>query len=278
MSSELKIDNSSQIIKINNRSLVFKINQKKLSEKLKIEKEKNNTSKYILISECFIKVENISANYVALRVRTTKKYCYSVEPTYSIIAPNTFEKIKILYYIKPGEEITSQGHKFRFDGIIIGQKEKNTKNIFGLFQQYIQKGIIVKGNSIIKAVNFIYDDNFVISSKSTRVSDINKNKIINNNDTHKRASLKDIFNLKSQLEQEIKECDELRNAHKNLIRQLNEKGIDINSYLNNNNSSIKDYFIQLKELIINIKNSKLYSGAIITLFLFSAYFGFYLTK
>ena len=277
MFSELKIDTSSQIIKLNNRSLVFKINQKTLSEKLKTEKEKNNSNKYILISECFIKIENISANYVALRIRTTKKYCYSVEPTYSIIAPNTFEKVKILYYIKPGEEINSQGHKFRFEGIIIEQKEKNTKNIFGLFQQYIQKGIIVKGNSIIKAVNFINDDNFIISSKSTRVSDSKKNNI-SNNDLHKKTSLKDIFNLKSQLEQEIKECDELRNAHKNLMRQLNEKGIDIDFYLNNNNSSLKDYFIQLKEIIINIKNSKIYSGCIIALFLFSAYFGFYLTK
>ena len=277
MSSELKIDTSSQIIKINSRSLVFKINQKTLSEKLKAEKEKNNLNKYILISECFIKIENISTNYVALRIRTTKKYCYSVEPTYSIIAPNTFEKIKILYYIKPGEEISSQGHKFRFEGIIIEQKEKNTKNIFGLFQQYIQKGIVVKGNAIIKTVNFIYDNNFIISSKSTRVSDSTKNKI-SNNDVHKRTSLKDIFNLKSQLEQEIKECDELRNAHKNLMRQLNEKGIDIDFYLNNNNSSLKDYFIQLKQIIINIKNSKIYSGIIIALFLFSAYYGFYLTK
>jgi len=277
MFSELKIDTSSQIIKLNNRSLVFKINQKTLSEKLKTEKEKNNSNKYILISECFIKIENISANYVALRIRTTKKYCYSVEPTYSIIAPNTFEKVKILYYIKPGEEINSQGHKFRFEGIIIPQKEKNTKNIFGLFQQYIQKGILVKGNSIIKTVNFIYDDNFIISSKSTRVSDSKKSNV-SNSDVHKRTSLKDIFNLKSQLEQEIKECDELRNAHKNLMRQLNEKGIDIDFYLNNNNSSLKDYFIQLKEIIINIKNSKIYSGCIIALFLFSAYFGFYLTK
>ena len=277
MSSELKIDTSSQIIKLNNRSLVFKINQKTLSEKLKKEKEKNNSNEYILISECFIKIENISANYVALRIRTTKKYCYSVEPTYSIIAPNTFEKVKILYYIKPGEEINSQGHKFRFEGIIIEQKEKNTKNIFGLFQQYIQKGIIVKGNSIIKAVNFINDDNFIISSKSPRVSDSKKSNV-SNNDFHKKTSLKDIFNLKSQLEQEIKECDELRNAHKNLMRQLNEKGIDIDFYLNNNNSSLKDYFIQLKEIIIKIKNSKIYSGCIIALFLFSAYFGFYLTK
>lgn len=277
MSSELKLDSSSQIIKINNRSLVFKINKSTLSEKIKISKEKNNTSKHILLSECFIKVENISANYVALRVRTTKKYYYNVDPTYSIIAPNTFEKIKILYYIKPGEEITSEGHKFRFDGIILEQKEKNTKNIFGLFQQYIQKGITVKGNSIIKNVNFIYDDNFIISSKSTIIKDSTKNKG-SNNEVHKRTSIKDIFNLKSQLEQEIKECDELRNTHKNLMRQLNEKGIDINSYLNNQNSSLKDYFIQLKELIINIKNSKLYSGALITLFLFSAYFGFYLTK
>ena len=277
MSSELKIDTSSQIIKINSRSLVFKINQKTLSEKLKTEKEKNNLNKYILISECFIKIENISTNYVALRIRTTKKYCYSVEPTYSIIAPNTFEKIKILYYIKPGEEISSQGHKFRFEGIIIEQKEKNTKNIFGLFQQYIQKGIVVKGNAIIKTVNFIYDNNFIISSKSTRVSDSTKNKI-SNSDVHKKTSLKDIFNLKSQLEQEIKECDELRNAHKNLMRQLNEKGIDIDFYLNNNNSSLKDYFIQLKQIIINIKNSKIYSGIIIALFLFSAYYGFYLTK
>ena len=277
MSSELKIDTSSQIIKINSRSLVFKINPKTLSEKLKSEKEKNNLNKYILISECFIKIENISTNYVAIRVRTTKKYCYNVEPTYSIIAPNTFEKIKILYYIKSGEEISSQGHKFRFEGIIIGQKEKNTKNIYGLFQQYIQKGIVVKGNSIIKNVNFIYDNNFMISSKSTRVSDSNKYKI-NNNDINKRASLKDIFNLKSQLEQEIKECDELRNAHKNLMRQLNEKGIDLDFYLNNNNSSLKDYFIQLKEIIISIKNSKICSGAILALFLFSAYYGFYLTK
>ena len=135
--SELLLDSSINVIKSDKNDLIFKFNQKFL-ESIKVYKNKegNNSKNLRIISQCYIKIENISKNYVALRVRTTKKYYYNVEPIYSIISPNSFKNIKITYQSKPNEKITSLGHKFKFEGFIIEDKDKNNKNISGIFQEY----------------------------------------------------------------------------------------------------------------------------------------------
>jgi hypothetical protein len=269
MSSELKLETTSQIIKSDNKDLIFKITKNK---------NKLNSKKLELKSECYVIIENISSNYIALRVRTTKKYFYAVYPIYSIIKPNSFINIKIIYH--SNEEITSVGHKFRFEGFIIDEKEKNSKNILGLFQQCIKNKKTVKGNIIKKNVVFVFDDDNQINLKENTY---NLDKKINKNNEVIFNENNDKFDLK-KIENEIKECDDLRNLHNNLIKKLDEINLYENKYNlnnNNNNRNTNDFIDKMKigkEIILKIKNNKFFLIGVGILFLSSTFFGFYLTK
>ena len=280
MSSELKLDSSSQVIKSDNKDLIFKLRRKPLSNSQNQKKEDKN----IYIGECYIKIENLSNNYVALRIRTTKKNYYGVYPIYSIISPRKIINIKIIYNSKPNEVITSLGHKFRFEGFIIDEKEKNTKDILGLFHQYIKDQKIVKGNYIKKNVVFIRDNyninnNVNINTPKQNKINFNKNQKINTNiNGPLRGINKSKLNLNEKIEQEIKQCNELRNIHQNLIKQLYEMKLKEKEKENiNNKNSIIDTFKEGKELLMQIKNNKIFSGLVISLFLASTIMGFYLT-
>ena len=73
--SELLLDSSINVIKSDENDLIFKFNQKFL-ESIKVynNKEDNNSENLSILSQCYIKIENISKNYVVLRVRTANKY------------------------------------------------------------------------------------------------------------------------------------------------------------------------------------------------------------
>lgn len=278
MSSELKLDASSQILKSENKDLIFRIN-----------KNKSNSQKLDLKSECHIKIENISSNYVALRVRTTKKYSYAVYPIYAIIKPNSFINIKIVYHSNPNEVITSVGHKFRFEGFIIDEKEKNCKDILGLFQQYIKGKKVVKGNIIKKNVIFSFDENNQKNLKENKFNlnnQKNSNINLNNQNIHNinlpsKGNINNNMSDSKKIEKEIEECNELRNIHANLIKKLDDINLyDKKNNLNNGNNA--NSFIEKikigKEIIIKIRNNKYLRIGIAILFLSSIFSGFYFTK
>ena len=278
--SELKLDSSSQIIKSsNNNILIFKINTNLLNGKNKNINITSNKSHSTSITN--IKIENLSHNYVALRVRTTKKFYYAVDPIYTIISPKSTKSIRIQYNSQPNEEITSIGHKFRFEGFIIDDKEKNTKNILGLFQQYIKSQKLVKGNIIKKNVIFVDENNKVINSKNNKIINLNNDKKIKKDIPLKECNkieldLDDInisgLELNEKLKQEIKEVNELKNIHKNLIKNL--EGYQINK----DSNSFIDIIKEVKEILIGIKNNKFFLIVFISFFFASTIFGFYLNK
>ena len=278
--SELNLDSSSQIIKSsNNNILIFKINTNLLNGKNKNINITSNKSHSTSITN--IKIENLSHNYVALRVRTTKKFYYAVDPIYTIISPKSSKIIRIQYNSQPNEEITSIGHKFRFEGFIIDDKEKNTKNILGLFQQYIKSQKLVKGNIIKKNVIFVDENNKVITSKNNKIINLNNDKKIKKDIPLKECNkieldLDDInisgLELNEKLKQEIKEVNELKNIHKNLIKNL--EGYQINK----DSNSFIDIIKEVKEILIGIKNNKFFLIVFISFFFASTIFGFYLNK
>ena len=278
--SELNLDSSSQIIKSsNNNILIFKINTNLLNGKNKNINITSNKSHITSITN--IKIENLSHNYVALRVRTTKKVYYAVDPIYTIISPKSSKIIRIQYNSQPNEEITSIGHKFRFEGFIIDDKEKNTKNILGLFQQYIKSQKLVKGNIIKKNVIFVDENNKVITSKNNKIINLNNDKKIKIDIPLKECNkieldLDDInisgLELNEKLKQEIKEVNELKNIHKNLIKNL--EGYQINK----DSNSFIDIIKEVKEILIGIKNNKFFLIVFISFFFASTIFGFYLNK
>jgi len=162
MSSDFILDTSNPVITINQAILQFKINKQYMSSQLNT--APNNT--LIPISQIEIFITNITSNYVAYRTRITKKKYYTVEPTHLVISPNSNIKVKIIFYFNPKEKFPPEGHKFRFEGIIIpnNMKNRDPKEIFNDFSTNRKE---VKGNSIKKIAEFIYDNNYNFDFSST---------------------------------------------------------------------------------------------------------------
>lgn len=167
MTSELNIDASSPIIKMDRGVLVFKINRDILS------KSELLPGKNYLTSECDINMTNLTSEKIALRVRTTKRLSYQVDPTYSIILPKQKELIKVYFYTRLNEEIDSKGHKFKFEAFIIKDYLPTNKNVRDYFMEIVDNQTPVKGSFILKNVVFIDDNNYHIP--------MNKNNLITDN-------------------------------------------------------------------------------------------------
>ena len=154
MSSDFPLDSSNPVITINQAILSFKINKQKISSQLN--SALDNT--LIPISQNEVLITNITSSFVAYRTRITRKKYYAVEPTHLVIPPNKNIKVKIIFYFNPKEKFPPEGHKFRFEGIIIPNNMKN-KDAKEIFDELSANKKEVKGNSIRKVVEFIYDNN-----------------------------------------------------------------------------------------------------------------------
>ncbi len=95
MKSELLIDTSEKIFTIDKPMITFRINPK-----INNDITQSQIVNYSPRSECNIIITNLNSNPISLRVRTTKKEYYAVNPTYCIILPNKHQKINILLYLK----------------------------------------------------------------------------------------------------------------------------------------------------------------------------------
>ena len=174
--SELNIiDSSKNLFSIDKKVIVFEINNEKKNTLSNININISNSSSHyaLYISHTSIIVTNLTSEYLSLRTKTTKKKNYNVYPSYCILSPNSEKKIDFKYFINEGEKISNSGHKFKFEGFIIEEKDKNCQNILDLFHQVIQSKKIVKGNFIEKNVKFLLQD------KNTQMNDkLTDNKLI----------------------------------------------------------------------------------------------------
>lgn len=161
MSSQLNIEKAENLYQIENDDIKFKINRNYINNLL----SSNLFQNLNLISISQIVVKNLSQEYLSFRVKTTKKQNYTVEPTYFILNPSESKIINIYFYINKVEEINEKGHKFKFEGFVIKENEKD-KNIKDLFADYIKNGTKVRGNVFKKLVKFIDDNNYEIPNKS----------------------------------------------------------------------------------------------------------------
>ena len=132
------------------------------------------------LSQTEVIVTNLTPEYIAFRVKTTKKENYTVEPIYVILTPNGNQTFKITYYNKPGKKADSKEQKFRFEGFIIPEDKKN-EPVRDIFQEYINKEIKVSGNSIKLIAKFTYEE------------EMNDNNLdnINNNDNNKLDTIEE---------------------------------------------------------------------------------------
>ena len=168
MSIDSLMDTSKEIFKIDKEILTFKIiNPKNLEE----------SSAPISISEEEILITNLTQSYLAFQIKTTKKNIYAVNPSHCIISPNEVKKIKLILYKVKDEELDPKKHKFRFEGFIISEndKEKDAKN---LFNDYIKKGNKVIGNIQKRSVKyFIEEEETMEKIKKEEIHQKNQNNI-----------------------------------------------------------------------------------------------------
>ena len=113
--SELLLNPSREVIKLNKQVLSFNVNVNS-----KIQK-----------SECDIKVKNLTFNYLALRVKTTRKEEYAVNPNYCMILPDGEVTIHFIMTLKTNH-FSPQKAKFKFEAIVIDNidKDKDPKFLF----------------------------------------------------------------------------------------------------------------------------------------------------
>ena len=200
------------IFQITPERLIFNLDTDNISEL------SSNTSK--ISKDIQIKIINASNNFIAIKIKTTKKNNYIMSPSSEfLIAPKEEQEVNIRFKREENEKLKLKSHKVLFEGIEIKEEDKNL-NVKELFNKYA-KGenkvdIITKqieseffdnnGNSLLSMSNTI--------SKISNITNINNTNIdINNKDNNNNLN-------------KINKCNDmnlidLRNASdKNIITAL----------------------------------------------------------
>lgn len=101
-----------------------------------------------------IVVSNISSYPVGIRIKTTKKDIYAVNPTYSLISPMNSLEVRVAYFIKEKDPDISK-HKFKIEGIKLPDFVDDVKSIFDTYTKSKDKivGNIIKKRVYHKIVN-----------------------------------------------------------------------------------------------------------------------------
>ena len=290
------MDSSSEVFTIDKQILQFNINPNISS----IDNENSSKKNIHPVSSCSIVVTNLTDNYIAFRSRTTKKDLYVVNPPYTIIKPNNNQQILIEFYMKHKNLPNREGHKFKFEGIVIDDSDIN-KPPKKIFEEKIANKIQVKGNTYKRDVVFIEDDNYDYHQKPQNIPDnsvsesinLSRNSLYlsvndtyqsklkgvskNFNDSNINNDFDELKNLKieyNKLKNKISELNTEYNILKNKIEQ--QKNINVNN--NNNKSSnsvINSKFNYVPPDSKEIKLSKPISAIVCFIALM---IGFFLTK
>ncbi len=280
--SELLLDTSEIIFTIDKPTISFHINPN--SNIINITKSQiiNHSPK----SESKIKITNLMSNYICLRVRTTKKNYYAVNPTYCIIPPNSNKTINFLLYLKDNYlNMDFSLHKFRFEGFLI--EENNIMNDpKKIFENVIKNKIQVKGNIIKRICQIIEDVNYIFSND--KVTNPNLSINFENNPLSQSINFSSLRsknqnnNFKSIKNEKEEKLNSLKTEYFNLKNQI---GILSQSYSNikntvENEKSKNNFRGKETKIIFNlpeIKEKKINSNIAILLCLLAFFFGFYFT-
>jgi hypothetical protein len=292
MSAEILLDTSSPVITINQSSLLFKINQNYFQNQLK---NSNSSNTLYPLSQTELLLTNITSSYIAYRSRITKKKYYSVEPSHLIIPPNSNITIKITFYHNFRNTFPPEGHKFRFEGIVIPNNMKKM-DAWKIYEQFSKDKTEVKGNSIRKVAEFIFDNNYnpnfeeenkkidiSQSMNSINLNDFNgtasiySNALGRSNERPSRIALKNMKkNMRDVNKEETfnpmklkDECEKLENDYNNYLKELNE----IKQKINDLNAKNKYRYI-----VPDINFSSINKKMFFILFGVSFLLGFFLTK
>ena len=283
MSTEVIFDSTSPVITINQSSLVFKINQKNFQTQSQLPQ---NSNSLIPLSQTEILLTNLTSSYVAYRARITKKKFYQVEPSHMILPPNSNIIIKITFFHNFSLPFPPQGHKFRFEGVEIPNNMKRT-DAWKIYEEYSNNKTEVKGNSIRKVAEFIFDNNYKAnfseennkleySRSINNISDFNAtasiytNALGKSNERPSRISLKNIRkNLQGVHRGETFDFMKIQNEYNDNLKELN----DLKQKINEINAKNKFRYV-VPDTNFSSVNKKM----VILLFGISFFLGFFLSK
>ena len=258
-------NSSNNIFSIDKNTILFKINNNKNSLNLSSSLLSHNKS----ISECIIKITNLTSNYLAMRIRTTKKEFYTVTPSYSIIEPNSDIKVNFQLYIKDNSLflVNNSEHKFKFECVVLDKY--NNEEPKKIFEGVEKNNLKYKIESIKKIAEFIdtSNDNNIInpntlitSSKNSFIdknsnSNLNSSNINNNTITQKNIDNEQEKNELERLKVEYyKLKNELSNLSQNYINLKNSVDMEKNGeILNNFNKKLTYYLPEKREMKISTK-------------------------
>ena len=289
MTSEILFDSSSPIITINQSSLIFKINQNYFSTQSQIPMSNVLTP----LSQTEILLTNVSSSYIAYRTRLTKSKYYSVEPSHLILPPNSNITIKITFYHNLKLPFPPKEHKFKFEGIVIPNNMKRM-DAWKIYEEFSKNKTEVKGNSIKKIAEFVYDNNYnpvfsennsklALSQSINNINEFNGTASIytdalgKSNEKPSRMVLKNVKkNLGEIYKEEAadpvrlkQECENLENEYNNKLNELNE----IKQKINNLNAKNKFRYV-----VPDVNFSSVNTKTILLLFGASFLLGFFLNK
>lgn len=282
MSKDLIMDVSKEVFTVDKDKLCFRVNSSNLS---KLSSHSSiNSGNLQPISEEEVHLKNLTSDYLVFRTKTTKKELYAVNPTYCIIPPKGNQVLSFIFYNKQGEKPDPKHHKFKFQGFIIpeSQKDKDAKD---LIKEYIEKGEKVVGNEKKCGVKFIEDEGDGSALKSSNLSNISGKSggeednlrfsdIVQTGSGLKMGS--GVDNSKDKLENLKKEHNMLKEQVDNLKR--NEELL--NKRINNerNQKTSEGISNKFNYKVPQVNETKLSRNKLLGIFLISVLVGFYLIK
>ena len=170
----------SSIFQITPERLIFNLDTDNISEL------SSNASK--ISKDIQIKIINVSNNFIAIKIKTTKKNNYIMSPSSEfLIAPKEEQEVNIRFKREENEKLKLKSHKVLFEGIEIKEEDKNL-NVKELFNKY------TKGENKVDIITkqlesefFDNNGNSLLSMSNTisKISNINNTNIdINNKDNN----------------------------------------------------------------------------------------------
>ena len=166
----------SSLFSLTPERLIFNLDTDNISEL------SSNTSR--ISKEIQIKIINISDNFAAIKIKTTKKKNYIMSPSSEfILEPKEEKEINIRFKRDENEKLKLKSHKVQFEGIAIKEIDKDL-SIKDLFDKYTKSenkvDIITKQ---IETEFFDRNGNNLLSmsnSNISKTSTLNNTNIINN--------------------------------------------------------------------------------------------------
>lgn len=303
MSHELVMDLSKEIFKLDKDILTFEIGPS-IESKLSMSSLSHHSTDLKPLSEEELCVTNLTSDYLAFRTKTTKKEYYSVNPTYFALPPNGNKTIKFLFYNQSGKEVDPKGHKFRFEGFIINESEKD-EDLKELFKNYIKSGKKVVGNVAKRYVKIIKENEVLSQDSKSTLSNSNLSNYSDLNEPKQNTLLMDKIQQKEFEPQNLmkmsdivmdksggqlgrdnnrEKLERLKNEYKILKEQVdnlkrNEELLNQRFENEKNKKSNTQVFSdKYKYKMPEVKEKTVNRNFLIGIFMFSVLIGFYLAK